>query len=93
MDQYKIALALVGLALLGAAWLPDQLRRHPLTPPILVVAAGAAVYLLPLSLPAADPFRFPEAAERLTELAVLVALTGVGLRIHRRFGWRRWALH
>lgn len=92
MDQYKIALALVGLALLGAAWLPDLLRRHPLTPPILVVAAGAAVYLLPLPLPAADPFRFPEAAERLTELAVLVALTGVGLRIDTRFGWRRWAL-
>ena len=36
--------------------------------------------------------RFPLIAERLTELAVLVALTGVGLRIDTRFGWRRWGI-
>ena len=92
MDLYKLALALVGLALLGAAWLPHLLKRHPLTFPIVYLLVGAGLYTLPLPLPPADPIRFPAVAERLTELAVLIALTGVGLRIDTRFGWRRWSI-
>jgi len=56
------------------------------------VALGMVVYALPLPLPAADPLRFPIIAERLTELAVLIALVGAGLRIDTPFGWRRWSL-
>jgi NhaP-type Na+/H+ or K+/H+ antiporter len=92
MDIYVLALALVGVALLGAAWLPHLLKRHPLTFPIVYLLLGAGLYALPWPLPPADPIRFPLVAERLTELAVLVALTGVGLRIDTRFGWRRWAI-
>lgn len=92
MDIYVLALALVGVALLGAAWLPHLLKRHPLTFPIVYLLLGAGLYALPWPLPPADPMRFPVIAERLTELAVLVALTGVGLRIDTRFGWRRWAI-
>jgi NhaP-type Na+/H+ or K+/H+ antiporter len=92
MDAYKLTILLVGLALLGAAWVPHLVKRNPLTLPILYVALGALVYTLPLPLPAANPVRFPEITERLTELTVLVALVGVGLRIDTRFGWRRWSL-
>ena len=92
MDLYKLALALVGLALLGAAWLPHLLKRHPLTFPIVYLLVGAGLYALPLPLPPADPIRFPVVAERLTELTVLIALTGVGLRIDTRFSWRRWSI-
>ena len=47
-------------------------------------------------LPAADglplsPVEHPEAAERLTELTVLVALFGVGLALDRPLGLRSWA--
>ncbi|HZF98981.1 MAG TPA: cation:proton antiporter [Pseudoxanthomonas sp.] len=92
MDPYKIALVLVGLTLFGAAWTPHVLKRHPITFPMLYVAIGAVLYALPLPLPPADPLRFPVITERLTELAVLVALVGAGLRIDTRFGWRRWNL-
>ncbi|WP_454828485.1 cation:proton antiporter [Pseudoxanthomonas wuyuanensis] len=92
MDSYKLALTLVGLALLGAAWLPHLLKRQPLTFPMLYVGVGVALYALPLPLPPADPIRFPVIAEHLTELAVLVALVGAGLRIDTVFGWRRWRL-
>ncbi|MFY2764663.1 cation:proton antiporter [Arenimonas sp. MALMAid1274] len=92
MDAYKLTILLVGLALLGAAWVPHLVKRSPVSLPILFVGVGALVYLLPLPLPAADPFAFPAVAERLTELTVLVALVGVGLRIDTRFGWRRWSL-
>lgn len=92
MDSYKLALTLVGLALLGAAWLPHLLKRQPLTFPMFYVGVGVALYALPLPLPPADPVRFPVIAEHLTELAVLVALVGAGLRIDTVFGWRRWRL-
>ena len=92
MDAYKLAILLVGLALLGAAWVPHLVKRNALTLPIIYVGLGALVYTLPLPLPRADPMRFPEITERLTELTVLVALVGVGLRIDTRFGWRRWSL-
>lgn len=92
MDAYKLTILLVGLALLGAAWVPHLVKRNPLTLPILYVALGALVYTLPLPLPSADPVRYPEITERLTELAVLVALVGVGLRIDTRFSWRGWSV-
>ncbi len=92
MDTYELALMLVGLALLGAAWVPHLAKLHPLTFPILYVALGAVLFALPLPLPPADPVRFPLIAERLAELTVLVALVGAGLRIDTRFGWRRWSL-
>jgi len=92
MDEYELMLTLVGLALLGAAWVPHLVKSNPLTFPLLFVAAGAVIYLLPLPLPPVKPVRYPVIAERLTELCVLVSLVGVGLRIDTRFGWRRWHL-
>lgn len=92
MDSYKLVLAIVGLALLGAAWLPHLLKRNPLTFPMVYVALGFLLYSFPWPLPAADPVRHPDIAERLTELAVLLALVGSGLRIDTPFGWRRWRL-
>ncbi len=94
MDPYKLFLLLFGLVLLAAAWLPQLLKRQTITFPMAFVAAGIALYLVPLPLPLAraDPLRYPLLAEFLAELAVLVALVGVGLRIDTRFSWRRWSL-
>lgn len=91
MDPYKLMLALVGLALIGATWLPHLLKRHPLTFPIVFVTAGIALYASPLKLPDPDPFEYVLVTERLAELAVLVALVGAGLRLDTPFGWRAWA--
>ena len=90
-DAYKLVLALVGLALIGATWLPHLLKRHPLTFPIIYVVLGAVLYALPLPLPDPDPIEYARVTERLTELVVLVALVGAGLRIDTPFGWRRWS--
>lgn len=91
MDPYKLALALIGLALIGATWLPHLLKRHSLTFPMVYVTLGLLLYALPLQLPDPDPFEYSVTAERLTELVVLVALVGAGLRIDTPFGWRRWS--
>ena len=91
MDPYKLVLALIGLALIGATWLPHLLKRQSLTFPIVYVTLGIVLYALPLPLPDPDPIEYGLVAERLTELVVLVALVGAGLRIDTPFGWRRWS--
>lgn len=91
MDPYKLALALIGLALIGATWLPHLLKRQSVTFPIVYVTVGIVLYVLPLQLPDPDPLKYIVVTERLTELVVLVALVGAGLRIDTPFGWRRWS--
>lgn len=91
MDPYKLMLAVAGLALIGATWLPHLLKRHPVTFPMVYVALGMALYALPLQLPDPDPLQYSLATERLTELVVIVALVGAGLRIDTPFDWRKWS--
>ena len=49
MSLYNVALALLGVAILGVAWLPSLLGKYPLSYPILYIALGVGVYLLPLA--------------------------------------------
>lgn len=90
MDPYEMTLAVVGAAALAAAFLPRLLENRPLSPLLVMVILGAAVYTLPLGFDLPDPFQHREALERLTELGVLIALMGAGLKIDRRLGFRQW---
>lgn len=92
MDFYKLTLGVLGLVLIGAAWLPHLLRRRLLTFPIVYVAFGYLAYSFSLELPFADadPRSYKVGTERLTELVVLIALTSGGLRIDTPMGWKRW---
>lgn len=85
-----------GISLLLAAWLPRLAAGRAFSAPMLFVAMGALIGLLPLGLPhlplgeeASDQAR--AAIEHGTEIVVIIALFGVGLAIDRPFGWRRWA--
>ena len=92
MPLYNIAVMLLGLAILGVAWLPSLLEKYPLSYPILYILLGMGVYALPLPLhlPVADPFRYNPLVTHLSELCVIVALTGTGLKIDRKFSLRTW---
>jgi NhaP-type Na+/H+ or K+/H+ antiporter len=90
MSFYNIALMLVGIAILGVAWLPSLLEKYPLSYPIFYIALGVGVYSLPLDLPNADPMEHPKLVTHLSELCVIVALTGTGLKIDRPFSLRAW---
>lgn len=87
--MYHVGMAIVGLLALGAVVLPFFLRDRLISYPIVVVSVGA---LLPLVFgsEAFDPTQHGFAAEHLAEFAVIVALTGLGLSIDRRVGWRAW---
>jgi NhaP-type Na+/H+ or K+/H+ antiporter len=89
-----------GLAILLAALLPSALSRLAISPPMVLLAAGMCIGLLPVG---GDDFMNPivhrATVEHITQFAVLLALMGVGLALDRplrlrprRSGdWRRWS--
>ena len=82
---------ILGLALLVAIVLPQATRRIALSPPMVLVALGMLVGLLPLpdgvSL---EPEDHRTLIAHVTEFTVLVALMGVGLAIDRVLDLRSW---
>ena len=91
MQTSDVVFALIGVGALLAGILPRLLERRPLSMPIAFLALGLLVFGLPLGLPAADPLAHPTLTEHLTEVGVIVALMGAGLKIDRPLGRRRWA--
>lgn len=85
--DYELGLALVGAIGIVAALLPQLLGTKPMSYPILYVVAGL---LLGWAGIAYHPVEHTEVAERLTELGVILALMGSGLKLDRRVGWRTW---
>ena len=80
---------LLGASLLLAAVLPQLLHRWALSAPIVLVATGALVGMLPLADGVdIDPVALRPVIEHLTEVTVLVALMGVGLALDRPLRWR-----
>lgn len=91
MDPYILVLVATGLLILLIAWLPMVLQRLPLSLPIVCVGLGAfAFWFADGDYPL--PQNHPEVTERLTELVVIVALTGAGLKLDRPIGWRSWSV-
>lgn len=91
-DPYILMLTGTGLLIALVAWLPLALRRLPLSLPIVCIGIGVAIFLLPHVRLSPLPTEYPKIAERLTELVVIIALMGAGLKIDRVMGWRRWGV-
>jgi NhaP-type Na+/H+ or K+/H+ antiporter len=91
MQKSDLAYTVVGAGALLAGILPRLLERRPLSMPIAFLGLGVLVFALPTGLPDPDPLAYPKLAEHLTEVGVIVALMGAGLKIDRPMGWRRWA--
>jgi NhaP-type Na+/H+ or K+/H+ antiporter len=89
-QPYILAMTGAGLLIALVAWLPLALRKLPLSLPIVCIAIGALLFqMVPI------PFRplpqeHPVFVEHFTEVVVLIALMGAGLKLDRPFGWRRW---
>ncbi|MEU9981786.1 cation:proton antiporter [Streptomyces sp. NPDC050856] len=81
----------LGVGALAAAVLPRVVFKRPFSMPMVFLAAGVLVYLLPVPLPAVDPIRDRLWVEHITEVCVIVSLMGAGLAINRPMGPRSWA--
>ena len=86
-----VVFAVIGLGALLAGILPRVLERRPLSMPIAFLALGMLVFTLPIGLPEADPLAHPAVTEHVTEIGVIVALMGAGLKIDRPLSRRGWA--
>ncbi|MDV4156659.1 MULTISPECIES: cation:proton antiporter [Rhizobium] len=91
MDLYIVTLTILGVVVLLTAWLPLMMRRLPLSLPIACLAIGALLAWSPFPLlPRFNPLENREFTERMTEIVVIVALMGAGLKLDRPIGWKRW---
>lgn len=91
--DYVVTLFIFGAVVLLTTWLPLVLRRMPLSLPICCIVIGIALSLSPFTpLPQRNQLQNIGLVEHLTELVVIVALMGAGLKIDRPLGWRRWMI-
>lgn len=91
MDGYVTTLTVLGIVILFTAWLPMVLHRLPISLPIICIIFGALLAWSPFSpLSNFNPLENRYLTERLTELVVIVALMGAGLKIDRPLSWRGW---
>ncbi|HEX7003753.1 MAG TPA: cation:proton antiporter [Trueperaceae bacterium] len=90
MDIYMLVLTIVGLAFLGAAWVPRLVFSAPLSFPFLYVALGFLLFSLPIGLYLPNPLESSFFIERFTELLVIISLSGAGLKLARPPTLRNW---
>ncbi|QMW23337.1 cation:proton antiporter domain-containing protein [Sandaracinobacteroides saxicola] len=91
MQDDKILLAVAGLAVIVAHWVPRLFtRREPSATPLLLLGGMLIGLLLPEVAETIDPARSHGLWERVTEACVIVSLFGTGLRIDRPQDWHRW---
>jgi NhaP-type Na+/H+ or K+/H+ antiporter len=77
-----------GLATLAVAWLPVFLRYAPVSLPLVAIGAGWGLFGLRGDV---SVLEYRAEAEVLTEVVLVIAVMGAGIRIDRPFAWRRWA--
>ncbi|XVH33613.1 cation:proton antiporter (plasmid) [Haloferacaceae archaeon DSL9] len=90
MSAYEIGLTVVAVAVIGAVVLPRYLTDKPLSLPMIYVAFGALLFAVVPGFPTLDPVAASGLTERLTELVVIIALMGAGLKIDRPFDLLTW---
>jgi len=88
---YHVALTLIGASIILAFWVPRFFSgREPAASAWLILAGVAAFAFVPGMPAAIDPRAAPKIWEYASELAVIVALFGTGLRIDNLTSYRRW---
>lgn len=92
MSSYSLTITLIGLSALVLAWLPFWLENKPVSYAMVFVGIGFLLYQLPLDLPNPNPLKNEGLTVRLTEMGVIIALMGTGLKINRSFNWRNWRI-
>lgn len=90
MALYEVVLVFASLAIFGAIILPRLLSDKPLSFPLIYVVFGFVLFSLPTGVQVPNPIEHSGVTERLTEMVVIIALMGAGLKLDRPFDWRAW---
>lgn len=91
LSPYHVVLTALGAGIILAYWIPRFFSgREPAASALLIFAGALAFAALPGMPAAIDPRSAPRLWEYVSELAVIVALFGTGLRIDNLTSYRRW---
>lgn len=90
VDAHLFLVLSFGTLALLAAWLPLYLDRLPLSLPMVCLAAGFVLLVVP-SVPEIGTPSAVEATKYITESVLIIAVLGAGLSLDRRIGLRRWS--
>lgn len=91
-SAYHVALATIGIIVILSRWLPRVFsKREPAAAPLMILFGAAASLLIPGLPSVPDPRQTPLPWELVSEMAIIIALFGTGLRIDSLRPWKRWA--
>jgi sodium/hydrogen antiporter len=90
--SFAIWALIIGAILISMALMGTLLKRLPLSPGILYLAMGCALGPAGWALMAPDPLRYSADLEKMAEVALLISLFSVGLKLGVPLGDKRWYL-
>ncbi len=91
VNPYHIALVAFGLIVILARWLPRLVsKREPVAAPLMILFGAGMALVFPNLPTLPDPRISPKSWELISELTVIFALFGAGMRIDNLRPWRRW---
>ena len=92
LTPYHFALVGVGFIVILAHWAPRLISaREPVAAPLMILLGALGGLYIPNILTLPDPREVPLPWELVSELTVIVALFGAGMRIDKLQPWRRWS--
>lgn len=80
----------IGLFGLFLPWLKTFEQFQILNVPIVAIVTGIILFSLPINLPDPNPIKYEKVILKLAEIAVIVSLTGAGLKINRDFSFKAY---
>jgi NhaP-type Na+/H+ or K+/H+ antiporter len=92
-DPYVVGLLFCALAVFAAIGALSHERERAFSAAIIYLGLGAAaaVAIEVFDIAWVDPLEDAELVERLSELAVIIALFGTGLKLDRPLDWASWS--
>ena len=91
LSAYHVALVVVGVIVVLARWLPRLIsRREPAAAPLMILLGALAGMFVPNLPSLPDPRQTPLPWELVSELTVIFALFGSGMRIDNLRPLKRW---
>lgn len=90
-DRYHVLIAMVGGLVILAYWAPRFVStREPAASGLLIIFGAIGFSLVPGMPAAIDPRENPKLWEYASEIAVIAALFGTGLKIDKIYSFTRW---
>ena len=91
LSAYHYGLAAVGLIVILARWLPRLVSsREPAAAPLMILLGAGVGLILPDALPVPDPREDPKLWEIVSEITVIIALFGTGMRVDKLGPRSKW---